>query len=233
MSRSKQLYKLQELDSEIDQALKRIREIEDIMADDAELQQAFQHEQQKAEIVSSKETALRQAEARVEDQKFKIEKNKAKLYGGKVTNPKELEDLQMESESLHDYLAVLEERQLEAMLALDEAESEHQSAVETYQKIKAAREEMIQELQQEKKELESRIQVLRDKRPTLSADIRKEDLQLYQRLREKMGGVAVAVMADTSCSACGSHIPSALAQKAKSPSSIAQCNTCNRILHPR
>ncbi|NIM05125.1 MAG: hypothetical protein GTN65_05800, partial [Armatimonadetes bacterium] len=73
--------------------------------------------------------AARRAKHEVEDQRLKIQKTDEALYGGSVANPKELEDLQMESEALKRYLETLEDRYLEAMLEQDEAdESVNKSA---------------------------------------------------------------------------------------------------------
>lgn len=231
MSRSKKLFKLQQLDSKIDSHRKRISEIDKILADDSELQQAAKLESKKASFLAEKEKDLRSAEALVEDQQFKIERNKKKLYGGQVTNPKELEDLQLESDALHDYLAVLEERQLEAMLELDEARQNHKQAERALDKIRDQWDKLVQELSAERDQLTKNIQELQNKRPELTSDLKTEDFQLYEQVRKNSGGVAVAAMKEKSCTACGSLIPSALAQQASSPTKIAQCSTCNRILH--
>ena len=233
MSRSRPLYQLQQIDSEIDKSLKRIREINQLLADDAVLQKGAQKEEDLRKKFEEQRRKLQAAEDQVEDQEFKIERNKKKLYGGTVTNPKELEDLQMESESLQEYLHVLEDRQLEEMLAYEQAQQAHQAAQETLDDVQQDWEEKTRRWTKEKAALKQRIEQLRAKRQAHIRNIPEEDLSLYERLRQSSGGVAVAVLEKRSCQACGSQVPSGLAQQAGTPSLLAQCSTCGRILHTR
>ncbi|MFO8037173.1 MAG: C4-type zinc ribbon domain-containing protein [Anaerolineales bacterium] len=231
MSRSKKLYKLQKIDSAIDQAKKRISDIDTILEDDEELIQAQEQEAIARRKLEEKRKILKRAEREVKDQERKIEQNNAKLYGGKVTNPKELEDLQLESESLERYLAVLEERQLEAMLEVDQAQAAHKQALQELQEIQKKRKLLHNELNQERTDLEKEIQTLSEQRKAALEDISEKDLDDYENLRQSLGGIAVAKVNNNSCSACGTQVPSAVYQKARSASQLTHCKTCNRILH--
>ena len=62
-------------------------------------------------------------EEEVREQQIKIEQNQSRLYSGKVTNPKELQDLQAEAEAFKRQLSLHENRQLEKMMALEERQS--------------------------------------------------------------------------------------------------------------
>lgn len=231
MSRTRPLYRLQQLDSSIDSAQARIKEIEEILTKDEVLQKAIQKEEAARTIFNEKEKLLRRAENEVTDQEFKLKKTKDKLYGGHVTNHKELEDLQQKSESLQRYLEVLETRQLEAMMEVDEAKGIHKKAAQSLRKIRAEREAQHSQLISEKTRLEDEVKALKKKRPEKLSNILPEDLTLYENLRKIRAGVAVAVVDNASCGACGTRIPSAIYQVARSPSQITQCGTCKRILH--
>lgn len=232
MSRSKVLYQLQQIDTRIDRSLQEIHEIDALLEDDDALQKAVRIEENARAELETQRRKLTIAEGQVEDQEFKIERNKKKLYGGAVTNPKELEDLQMESESLADYLKVLEDRQLEQMLVHEEANQAHQTALKNLEKIRANRQEKVRQLKKQKQLLTDQISELKVQRASLISSIKEEDYQHYESKRETSGGVAVAGMESRSCQACGSQVPSALAQQAGSPTQLAQCGTCGRILHP-
>ncbi|MEA2008810.1 MAG: hypothetical protein U9O54_06785 [Chloroflexota bacterium] len=233
MSRSKQLYRLQQLDSTITRAQIRIKEIEAILGQDEVLQKAMRSEEAAKGVLEGKQKSLRKAENDVEDQELKLKQIKAKLYGGNVTNHKELEDLQQKSESLQRYLEVLEVRQLEAMMEVDEAEESHEKTARALSEIRADREGQHAELMSEKAALETQIKELSEKRPGQLLNILPEDLQLYEELRKSRAGVAVAAIENQSCTACGTRIPSAIYQVARSPSQIAQCSTCKRILYEK
>ncbi len=86
-------------------------------------------------------------------QKVKIEQTEATLYGGKVRNPKELQDLQNEAAALKRYLAVLEDRQLEQMIALEDVEKGSNLAVELLNEVQQQKEQANSELVREQTSL--------------------------------------------------------------------------------
>ncbi len=232
MSRAQSLFILQELDTSLDQAEKRIHEIDLILQDSSLLDEAMEIYKELEMIHTEKSAFLKNAEHDVSLQNIKIEQNQKKLYGGAITNPKELEDLQLESNALGKYLQVLEERQLEAMLESDQSRSELESASNRVAEVKHNREIQHRSLTAEKTKLEAEIITLTAKKTRYIASVDLPDLPVYQALRGRSGGLAIALMVDASCSSCGSNIPSAIEQSAKSPSNLEFCPTCKRILHP-
>jgi predicted nucleic acid-binding Zn-ribbon protein len=232
MSRSKTLYQLQIFDSGIDQAIKRIQAIELILSDTKEFDIALKNEEDHNNILDEKRKALKSTEHNVEDQNQKIAQNQNKLYGGAVTNPKDLEDLQLESVSLNKYLSVLEERQLEAMFESDQAlEISNQSSA-LLEEITVRKQIESATLSTEIIDLESTISTLQDDRSTLLTGTDLLELPIYEALRKSSGGIAVTLMINSSCSSCGSNIPSAIEQEARSPTKLSFCPACKRILYP-
>lgn len=231
MSRSKKLLRLQKIDTSIDRARDRIQEIEQTLAQDKALVTAQKKENKAKDKLEEKRKQLKRTEREVKDQERKIEDNASKLYGGNVTNPKELEDLQLESESLKRYLKVLEERQLEAMMEVEEAQQAHQEALHDLENIKAERKSLHSDLIREKEELQDNISDSLEKKDSAYQNLDPSDLKHYQELRQSLGGIAVAYIENESCSACGTRVPSAIYQEARSPSQITHCKTCSRILH--
>jgi predicted nucleic acid-binding Zn-ribbon protein len=232
MSRSYSLFTLQQFDTGLDVAHKRIREIDLKLQDRSALEQALKDHDMFESIHNKNAQALKSAEHEVALQNGKIEQNQKKLYSGTITNPKELEDLQLESNSLNKYLQVLEERQLEAMLASDRSQSDLEEASNKLTEVNHNLEEEHKSLLNEKNSLEEEINSLTEKKTRYLESEDLPDLQMYQTLREKSGGIAVTLMIDSSCNSCGASIPSAIEQSAKSPSKLAFCPTCKRILHP-
>jgi predicted nucleic acid-binding Zn-ribbon protein len=232
MSRSQDLYNLQLIDTEIDQGLHRLDEIGEILDDESGLDLAQSLVRKHQEVTDQKSRILKKAEDEVAAHNQKIKSNQNKLYGGSITNPKELQDLQMESAALDRFLATLEERQLEAMLEMDDASRQLQEAKDQLNAVQIAREDLVESLKNEQSELQQRIETLNTRRTDLSGIPPDDDLKLYQKLRASLGGIAVVKLENSSCGGCGSNLPSALEQKAKSPSSITQCLTCKRILYP-
>lgn len=232
MSRSSALYHLQQLDTGLDNARKRIQEIDNLLEDQSTIEKATETHQHFNEIHNQKTRVLNEAEGEVTTQHTKLEQNQKKLYSGVVTNPKELEDLQMEANSLTKYLQVLEERQLKAMLEADQSRADLDSSAANLEEVTLDLKMEHQSLENEKGELEAEIVTLSSEKTSFLDNEELTDLPTYETLRNSSGGIAVTLMRDASCSSCGADIPSAIEQAAKSPTNLAFCPTCNRILHP-
>lgn len=231
MSQPFKLFRLQQLDSQIDSANARLNEIKAALSDDYELKQAEEHARQAAENLEAARKALNRAEWEVKSQRLKIEQNESTLYSGKVRNPKELQDLQMEVAALKRYLEKLEERQLEQMIAQEEAETQHEAASIELEKVRARSKLLNQNLLKEQESLLAEVARLQSERQATAASIPQDDLTLYNQLRQQRRGIAVARVVDTNCSACGSTLSSALLHAARSPNQLTRCDTCGRILY--
>ena len=233
MSRSKTLFQLQQFDTETDLTLKRIQEIDYILGNRKELDTALKTQEKYKIILDGKIQNQKSAEQNVETQNAKLTQNQNRLYSGAITNPKELEGLQMESESLQKYLSILEERQLEAMLEADQAQDVFSKSSAIADRLMRDKQSEKEILSTEKSELESKIVSLQDTRVSFIDNTEITELSVYERLRKSSGGIAVALMINSSCSACGSNIPSAIEQEVRSPKKISFCPACKRILNPK
>jgi predicted nucleic acid-binding Zn-ribbon protein len=230
MSRSSILYELQLIDSQLDQNQIRLQEVARILADKAEIFSAESHLKATNEFLMTALKSLRDAEMKVKTQRLKIKQTDGKLYGGKVRNPKELQDLQDESESLKRFLSVLEDRQLECMLEVDDKKDQMAAAKDVHNKAIEKKRGLHSKLSAERSEIEKENLILVAKRHSNATIIPQDDLNIYERLRKQRFGVAVSVVNDRACSACGATLSAALGQSARSPSQITNCETCGRIL---
>lgn len=231
MSRPFQLFRLQQLDSQIDATSTRLKEIEIAMADDSALRQAQNKLDSAIEALHQAQKALRNAEFETQQQRIKIEQTESTLYGGKVRNPKELKDLENEAAALKRHKAVLEDRQFDRMVAEEEAHEIHKSVGAEFDQVRARFTMQLQELRREKEKLEKDFVHLQDERRAALEGILAEDIALYNQVRQKRRGIAVAKVIDRACSACGSTLNAALLNAAHSPNQIHQCDTCGRILY--
>lgn len=231
MSQPFKLFRLQQLDSHLDQAQARLTQIDIALSDDRELQLARSQIQNSDGLVESARKALRRAEEDVRAQRVKIEQTEAALYGGKVRNPKELQDLQNEAAALKRYLAVLEDRQLEHMIELEEAEKSRSLASDKLNSVQQQSEQVNGVLTREQASLTDEVGHLQAERQAEISSIPEEDLALYQNLRQQRRGVAVAQVIDKTCAACGSTLSAALLHASRSPNQLTRCDTCGRILY--
>ena len=231
MNKTFKLYRLQQLDRKLDQDRSRLNEIEKILNDHSALQRAENEHDQAAEGLDRADKALRQEEENVKAQRLKIEQTEATLYSGKVRNPKELQDLQNESAALKRYLAVLEDRQLEQMIAQEEAQAKKNAAAGRLDEEHTRSESLHEDLHKEQAALLEDVKRLEAERDAATSSIPQDDRSLYEKLRQRRGGIAVALVTETYCSACGSTLSSGLLHAARSPNQITRCDTCERILY--
>jgi len=231
MSQSFKLFRLQQIDTNLDKGQNRILEIDKQLADDLEIRLSQGRIERAQRNKYEAEKNLRLAVENVKEQRIKIERSQAALYGGKVINPKELQDLQLESESLKRYLVTLEDLQLEAMLEMDEAESQFSAA----ERAQADTEDQVAAqkklLATKKAELIHELEVNETEREAAASNIDDFDLRQYVKLRKQKNGIAVARVVDKTCAACGSTLTAATYSSAKVPTKITRCNSCGRILY--
>jgi hypothetical protein len=231
MSRPFKLYRLQQLDSQIEWMEARLKEIDAILQDNEALKKAEKKLKAAEDRLKEAHKALQKAEDNVSSVRLKIEQSEASLYGGLVKNPKELQDLQNEAESLKRYLDVLEDRQLEAMLVDEEAATQMQIASQELEEVLQTSSQQHGVLLEEQEKLFTDLENHMQERKAAASSIENADLRLYAQLRLRRRGIAVSKVNDRACSACGSTLNTALLHAARSPNQINRCDTCGRILY--
>ena len=231
MSRAFKLYRLQQVDSQLDEVQARLAEIAAILGEDEALKRARVAVSEADEVRATAEKELRRAEEDVQAQQIKIEQNQSALYGGSVTNPKELQDLQAEADALKRHLAVLEDAQLERMVAHEEAGAALTNAQKQQHAIETERAQEHGELGRERDVLLKELDRFGEEREASSSGVPDEDMGQYLKLRKSKGGLAVAKVANKTCGACGATLSDALAQLARSPNDLNMCSSCKRILY--
>jgi predicted nucleic acid-binding Zn-ribbon protein len=231
MSNPSSLHRLQEVDQALDRARSRLQEIADALADLRELERRREAlDAAEAQLQEARSTN-RNAEHNAASQRTKIEETDKKLYSGTITNPKELEALQQESESLKRHLTTLDDRLLECMVALEEAEEAYAAAGQLVADAEQDRVQLEAELGGERSTLEEEIERLETEKEGCLASVSDEDLAVYEKLRKAKSGLVVSLMHDGCCSACGMSIPPAKQQSVRGMTELILCSQCGRILY--
>ena len=230
MSAALGLYRLQQVDSQIDQIQVRLKAIQQTIENDVVLRAANEHFTLAQDKQKDAERVLKLSESEVEKQQIKIQQTEASLYGGKVHNPKELQDLQKEIVSLKRHLQTLEERQLEAMLSIEDTEKKLQTAQTDLEHVQSNLKEQTKDLTQESEMLRKDLERLNSERQAVVTDIASQALNVYDQLRKQKRGIAITTVTDNSCEACGTTLTPSQQQTARSTSQLFHCPTCGRIL---
>jgi len=230
MSASLGLYRLQLVDSRMDEVRVRLEEIRQTLENDAEVLQAKKRVAETDSNLMLSQKALQLAEAEVDKQKVKIEQSESNLYSGNVKNPKELQDLQNEIAALKRHLVTLEDRQLDAMMEVESTEQANQAALEDLERIKTKFAQQNQSLTSEQSQLNKELERLETERQATLSPLDANLLTVYEDLRQRKRGLAITTVSDGACAACGTTLTPSQLQNARSTSQAYNCPTCGRIL---
>jgi predicted nucleic acid-binding Zn-ribbon protein len=231
MNQTLNLFRLQQIDTQLDRINTRLDAIQNSLEDDEELRQLDELARLAENRFSSAKSELNRCEQLVERQQIKIEQTQSDLYGKKQHSPKELQDLQNDVAALKRHLSTLEDAQIEAMISCEDAESELQVARDA---VIAARQKRLvfdKDLIQERDSLISELERYGVERNAVATVIPTPELDMYDQLRKTHRGVAVAAISDSSCGACGSTLNRALIQSVRSSGQPLYCPSCSRILY--
>ena len=225
------LYRLQKIDSQMDQVKNRLLAIDKLLNEDLAFRTAQQELADVEHALYKAQRGLKQTEDIVQTQQIKIEENEAALYGGRIRNPKELQDLQNDVASLKKYLRELENQQLDAMILLEQAEKEVTDKQAELKTVEGQHTAKNATQLGAKLTLQKEVERLDAERKAVVASISPEEIKIYERLRQQKRGIAVSPISDGSCEACGSTLTPADWQIARSPSKVSYCPTCGRIIY--
>ena len=103
------LYRLQQLELDIIERAKRIKAINAELEDDEALRESAAENEAAQESYQAAEARVRDMELEIASSVEKRQNAESRLYSGEVTHPKELQDMQMELESLTRRKSVLDD----------------------------------------------------------------------------------------------------------------------------
>ena len=230
MTTAAELYALQEIDLAIDSAVASLTEVEAQLGETEEVISARERVGPCREKVEQLQDNQKGLDWDAEDVRGKATEIEQKLYAGSVRNPKELEDLQADLASLRTQLRKREDALLEVMLELDEAETALKATEAAKAEIEASWETSQASLRATQATLKEEIESLEAKRAGQVDGMDAAALSMYQTLRERRQGTAVAMVERGLCRGCRITLPMSILQKARSGVGMVRCVSCERIL---
>ncbi len=225
-----ELYALQETDQALDKAQSRLAEIEAELVESDEMLLTRESAGEKRRAVDERRSRLSDAEWSVDEVRNKAAEVERKLYGGTVTNPKELADLDADLKSLKGQLTKREDLLLGLLVEIEEAEAQLASAQGRYADIEADWKQHQEALLREKGNIEPQVAALQVRRDVQSPSVDRSSLRLYELLRARHAGDAVARVERGMCQGCRITLPVSILQKVRSGIGLIQCVSCERIL---
>ena len=171
----------------------------------------------------------RQCERDVEDGLEQIKRSKGRLLNIKSNKEyqavlKEIEETEKANREREDRILVYME-ELEALQErLREKEAELSGVRKIHEEEKAA-------LQKELRAAEAELAEQELQKKDMAAAVDVEILKIYNRLRHRLGGYAVAWVENATCSACHMNIPPQMYNELQRMDSLRFCPNCDRVIY--
>lgn len=223
------LYKLQQIDSkvlEIEKAAgqypSRIKEKEALMEVQRMGLGALRSE------LEAKRAEQRDAENVIRDDTEKHHKWKRRLAD--IKTPREYQALSREVEGVERGIHELEDR---VVVMMQEIEAKLAAVAEKEGEMRAVEAELggqVKEMREKMAHITKEALEAKTHRVPLASKIPPNTLKLYERVRERRLGVAVAVAVGGTCGMCNVSIRPQLMVQVRKYESIEQCPSCSRII---
>ena len=232
MTTVKQLYLLQEMDLALDRIHKARAKVEAELSSGplmGQVETSLEEERERLPQVQG-EHQVRQLE--VETLRERSTRLEQQLYGGEVTNARDLKSLQQEVENVRQSLEQQDSELLELSVQAEESQQRVDSLAQELSDGLATWKARKEELQAEAKRCNSEIQEASARRKGLVAALDASAVQRYEGLRRAKRGLAVAKVERGLCQACRMAQPTQIQQRVRSGTQTVLCSSCGRMLIP-
>jgi predicted nucleic acid-binding Zn-ribbon protein len=224
------LIHLQEIDSALDRARRRITEIpgvqQSLEARAAERAAALQSVKDR---IAATAAARRDVEKDVAAVQTRLSKYKDQLMAVKTN--KEYQAMQTEIATAEGLVRSQEDRLLELMEVSEQESADLKAAEAAMKSEQAAIAAQQKSLDAEKTQQEADLERLTAERGSLAAQISRETLVVFERVAHGRKGLAVAEAKDGLCSVCHVRLRPQVFNEVRRNAAIIQCDSCTRILY--
>ena len=213
---------LQDLDAKADQLrhqrshLPELAEIEQLSTSRTDLDNGARDAQIVVDDLTEEQSKI---DADVEQGRTRRTRDQERVDQGVISNPKDLQRMLSELESLQRRITALEDQELDSLT------SQVAAADERLTTLSESRNEKTGALDRE-------LNAVAAERTPIAAGLPADLLALYEKLRAQKGGVGAAPLRARQCGGCRLSLdPAELAQiKAAGSDEVIRCEECQRIL---
>ena len=174
------------------------------------------------------EKKQRTYESDIKDNEAHIKRSREKTKS--IKSNKEYQALLKEIEETEKKNAVLEEEVIKCMYEQETASAVIKSEKKKSEKIKQQLNNEKKEYETRRKDIETRYNLLKTERESLAAQLPKNIIIRYDFLRKVGNGIAVGFVEKGTCSGCYTTIPAQYVIELRKTQEIQYCLTCQRFL---
>lgn len=230
MPQAEALYRLQQVDLQIIRLTRRLSEIAIALKNNETIQGAQTQLDAVQERLKPQRKAARDLELEIQTNTQKAKTTEDRLYSGSVKNPKELQEMQQEIESLKRRHAELEDELLEQMMLVEDTEAELAARQQDLNTAQTDWENQHRDLLAEQQQITSEVERLQTQREQALKPVAPESLKLYEGMKGKKANQPVAALQGSSCTVCGIEQTVTIAQEVRRGEKLVPCLNCGRIL---
>lgn len=159
-------------------------------------------------------------------------RDEQRVGDGVLTDPKQLNAMLDEIQHLGGRISDLEDIALDAMERLEAATNTQEQLTAERTDLEHSMRALIASRDEQAAILDAEIAVHQRTRDEIAADMPSDLLALYERIRDKSGGLGAAALRGRRCSGCQLEAtPIALAgYAAADPDEVLRCEECERVL---
>jgi uncharacterized protein len=169
-------------------------------------------------------------EAAQSDAQTRLARTEQSLYSGKVQNPKELGGLERDQAQLRRQVAGCEDQLLEALLAVEAANVALVTCRQTLERLTAEWQTAQGKLRAERTRLAAQLLAEQSRQAAARQAAPAALLPLYDSLRARRGGRAVAEVQGQECAVCGVAVAPTKLEAALYGEELVYCDNCGRML---
>ena len=171
-------------------------------------------------------------DADVESARARRTRDQERVDQGVISNPKDLQRMLHELESLDRRITSLEDQELEVMERLEEAQKAHDSLVAELTSTEERLASLAKARDEKTAVLDEQLRDVAAERAPVADGLPDDLLALYDKLRESKGGVGAAPLRARECGGCRLTLdPAELATiRSAAPDEVIRCEECQRIL---
>jgi len=158
--------------------------------------------------------------------------HEANLYSGSVTNPRELQALQDDIDSLKRRQRALEDDDLELMEALEPLTADLAEIDQAANGLEAAATELRSALDAAATDIDAELAAVGAQRDEAAGAIDPAVVADYEALRDQYGGIAIARLDNGTCGGCHLALSAMELDRIRrlAPDERAACEECGRLL---
>ncbi len=227
----KTLYELQVIDSEIDGAKKTRAALDNGAARRQKIGIIRREHAAADKLFRDAAKEMQDCDLNLKSVEAKAKSCNEKLYAGKVTNAKELANIEQEIAMLGRQKDKLEERIIELMDSIEEHKTKLDSVKDLLEKHESEYNTFITAQRKKATVLAAKIKDLTAKREEVLPRIDKSLLATYDSMRSRLSGISVSKVVNDTCSVCNTYLLKNIIMALEEDTDIQICENCSRILY--